>query len=119
MMRGRRPRDPIWEFFFQVEDGGKTYAKWKNCSKQQTVKAQRMREHHKKCGFGHAAIDRAQSDSAGLADTCDIFLDLLEDQILKPHQKEVEKRFKQAIHAAMSSDCLHVASYLSRQASDN
>ena len=55
MMRGGRPRDPIWEFFFQVEDGGKTYAKCENCSKQQTVKAQRMREHHKKCGFGPAA----------------------------------------------------------------
>ena len=57
-----------------------------------------------------AAIDRAQSDSAGLADTCDIFLDLLEDQNLKPHQKEVEKRFKQAIQPChLTAYMLHPA----------
>ena len=53
-----------------------------------------------------AAIDRAQIDSAGLADTCDIFLHLLEHWNLKPHHNDGWEEF-QASHPAMSSDCLH------------
>ena len=50
MMKGGRPKDPIWEHFFGVEvDGKLKYARCKICNHQQSIKACRMRDHHKKC----------------------------------------------------------------------
>ena len=58
MLRGGRPKDPVWDHFFLVEKDGKSFAKCKYCDKEQSVKAYRMRQHFQKC-----AVQPASSDS--------------------------------------------------------
>ena len=44
-----------------------------------------------------SALDRCQSDGSSLADACDLCLSLLSEPVLRPHEKTVSKRFKDAI----------------------
>ena len=55
------------------------------------------------------AIDIAQLDSMNLADGCNLFLNLLRDLALAPHQAAVQKRFSQAIQPChMVAHILHL-----------
>ena len=49
MLRGGRPRDPIWEHFYLLEDGDKKSAQCKKCLRLQSIKACRMKTHYEKC----------------------------------------------------------------------
>ena len=46
------------------------------------------------------ALDKMQADDCVIADSCDIYLKLREEESLKPHAEKVEKRFKEAITPA-------------------
>ena len=43
------------------------------------------------------ALDGLQSDSASIADACEVWMDLLQEEDLAPYLKTVEKRFNQAM----------------------
>lgn len=43
------------------------------------------------------ALDRLQSDSTSIADACDVWLGLLEEDSLQPHSAKIMKRFTQAM----------------------
>ena len=49
MLRGGRPRDPIWQHFYLLEDGDKKSAQCKKCLRLQSIKACRMKTHYEKC----------------------------------------------------------------------
>lgn len=49
MNKGGRPRDPIWEYFAEVDNDGKMEALCKKCGHRQSVKVYRMKEHLKVC----------------------------------------------------------------------
>lgn len=42
-------------------------------------------------------IDITQSDNATLADACEVWLGLIENNLLQPHKKLVAARFKKAV----------------------
>jgi len=52
MFRGGRPKDPVWEHFYLVEDGQKKSAQCKSCLNFQSVKPCRMKAHLEKCSSG-------------------------------------------------------------------
>ena len=49
MLRGGRPRDPIWQHFYLLEDGDKKSAQCKKCLRFQSIKACRVKTHYEKC----------------------------------------------------------------------
>ena len=49
MFCGGRPRDPIWQHFYLLEDGDKKSAQCKKCLRLQSIKACRMKTHYEKC----------------------------------------------------------------------
>ena len=51
-------------------------------------------------------LNKVQADDATIADSCDIYLKLMEEDALKPHAAAVEKRFKEAIQS------VHFAAHL-------
>lgn len=56
MYRGGRNRDPVWEHFFLIEEGGKKVAKCKTCGRQQSNKVGRMKDHYKVCSASSGPI---------------------------------------------------------------
>jgi hypothetical protein len=44
ILRGGRPKDPIWEHFLQVDEGNMSFAKCKTCNKQQSVEVYRNKQ---------------------------------------------------------------------------
>ena len=46
---GGRPKDAVWEHFLLVRHNNKSFAKCKRYSREQSIKACRMKEHYKKC----------------------------------------------------------------------
>ena len=66
MYKGGRPRDPIWDHFTVIEVGGKKSAQCKTCLGTQSMKADRMKAHHKKCiQIANNPVSMVQSVSIG------------------------------------------------------
>ena len=49
MLCGGRPRDPILQHFYLLEDGDKKSTQCKKCLRLQSIKACRMKTHYEKC----------------------------------------------------------------------
>ena len=62
MLRGGRPKDPIWEHFYLLEDGNKKSAQCKKCLRLQSIKACRMKTHYEKCPAISRQLDSNASE---------------------------------------------------------